>query len=338
MDITMGKPPQSDKQLISSITEKFEKGLTKLKEILPKLEKVKGSTIPLDMNDEQLLTEWGNLNVPDKTTFDAMLTTFDAMLSTLNEKDKIEIIRYIAVTDLSLKKGFIMGGDGDEVVPYENAGVIEEVPREEKKVFFNLNFIGSLMSLLLGIYIMYLVADTLQGLNETYDLNVTSIKLFTDFKGTIEYIPIAVLKVVATDGLAEMRHRIMRGCTSITGNTATTMLYSFFQSSDSATCIQEQTVEGIRTVANISASEVTTALKMTWRLTAMGGALITGSVGNMGRLLLDKNKSPLAITNGDDTITTTGGKRKSRRRKTRKSKKTRNGKKGKKGRKSRRKL
>ena len=128
----------------------------------------------------------------------------------------------------------------------------------------------------------------------------------------------------------------MRGCTSITGNTATTMLYSFFQSSDSATCIQEQTVEGIRTVANISASEVTTALKMTWRLTAMGGALITGSVGNMGRLLLDKNKSPLAITNGDDTITTTGGKRKSKR-KTRKSKKTRKGKKGKKGRKSRRK-
>ena len=260
---------------------------------------------------------------------------FDAMLSTLRPENKIKIIKYIAVTDLSLKKGFIMGGDGDEVVPYENADVIE-VPREEKKVFFNLNFIGSLMSLLLGIYIMYLVADTLQGLNETYDLNVTSIKLFTDFKGTIEYIPIAVLKVVATDGLAEMRHRIMRGCTSITGNTATTMLYSFFQSRDSATCIQEQTVEGIRTVANISASEVTTALKMTWRLTAMGGALITGSVGNMGRLLLDKNKSPLEIENGesDGTIAATGGKRKSKR-KTRKSKKRQKGKKGKKGKKGR---
>ena len=285
MNITMGEPPQSNETLILSITEKFEKGLTELKEILPKLEKVKGSTIPSNMNDKQLLTAWDNLNVPDKRTF-------DEMLSTLRPENKIKIIKYIAVTDLSLEKGFIMGGDGDEVVPYNNAGVIE-VPREEKKVFFNLNFIGSLMSLLLGIYIMYLVADTLQGLNETYDLNVTSIKLFTDFKGTIEYIPIAVLKVVATDGLAEMRHRIMRGCTSITGNTATTMLYSFFQSSDSATCIQEQTVEGIRTVANISASEVTTALKMTWRLTAMGGALITGSVGNMGRLLLDKNKSPI---------------------------------------------
>jgi hypothetical protein len=327
MDITMGKPPQSNETLILSITNQFEVGLTTLKEILPKLEKVKGSTIPSNMNDKQLLTAWDNLNVPDKTTF-------DAMLSTLRPENKIKIIKYIAVTDLSLEKGFIMGGDGELVTTSE--GDIEEVPREEKKVFFNLNFIGSLMSLLLGIYIMYLVADTLQGLNETYDLNVTSIKLFTDFKGTIEYIPIAVLKVVATDGLAEMRHRIMRGCTSITGNTATTMLYSFFQSSDSATCIQEQTVEGIRTVANISASEVTTALKMTWRLTAMGGALITGSVGNMGRLLLDKNKSPLAITNGDDTITTTGGKRKSKR-KTRKSKKTRKGKKGKKGRKSRRK-
>lgn len=329
MDVTVGKPPQSDKQLISSITENFEKGLTTLKDILPKLEKVKGSTIPSDMKDEQLLAAWDNLNLPEKNIF-------NKMLSTLRPEDKIKIIKYIAETDLSLRKGFIMGG-ADELVPYDDNKDVIDVPRYEKKVFFNFGFIGSLMSLLLGIYLMYLVAETLQGLNEVYDLNVTRVGLFTDFKGTIEYIPIAVLKVVASDGLVEMRHRIMRGCTSITGNTVTTMLYSFFESGDSATCIQNQTVEGIRSIASTSSAEVTTALKMSWRLTAAGGALITGSVGNMGRLLLDKREQPQLLTNGesDSTITTTGGKRKSRR--GRKSKKSRKGKKGKKGRKSRRK-
>lgn len=318
------KEPVGNKDLSEKIVENLETTLDLLKEdnFLEKLSKVKGVTIPSNMTDEDIVNAWDILNIPEKEVFDKMLLM-------VNKKDKMIILKYIAETDLSMKEGFQLGGQNG-MVPFQERAI--EVKRPEKLLFFNYNFIGSLMSLLLGIYLMYLVFETLQGLNEVYDLNVTITGLFTDFKGTIEYIPIAVLKVIATDGLAEMRHRIMRGCTSITGNTVTTMLYSFFQSSDSATCIQEQTVEGIRTVANISASEVTTALKMTWKLTAIGGALITGSVGNIGRLLLDKPKEPLAIEDGS-----TGGKRKSRRRRNRKSKKTRKGRKGKKGRKSRRK-
>ena len=325
MDLTLKQQkPGGNENLSKEIIKNLETALNLLNEdnFLEKLSKVKGVTIPSTMTDEDILNAWNILNIPEKEVFDKMLLL-------VSEKDRMIILKYIAETDLSMKEGFQLGGE-NELVPFKEDAIIQ-VKRPEKLLFFNYSFIGSLISLLIGIYLFYLVADTLQGFNETYNLNVTITGLFTNFKGTIEFIPIAVLKVISSDAIDVMKYRIQTACTSITGNTVSTMLYSFFESTDSASCIQNQSIAGIQEVASLSAAQITTSLNMAWRLSAMGTMLITGAVGNIGRLLLDKPKEPLAIEDGS-----TGGKRKSKRR-GRKSKKTRKGRKGKKGRKSRRK-
>lgn len=317
------KEPVGNKDLSEKIVENLETTLDLLKEdnFSKKLSKVKGVTIPSNMTDEDIVNAWDILNIPEKEVFDKMLLM-------VNKKDKMIILKYIAETDLSMKEGFQLGGQNG-MVPFQERAI--EVKRPEKLLFFNYNFIGSLISLLIGIYLFYLVADTLQGFNETYNLNITITGLFTNFKGTIEFIPIAVLKVITRDAIDVMKYRIQTACTSITGNTVSTMLYSFFESTDSTNCIQNQSIAGIQEVASLSAAQITTSLNMVWRLSAIGTVLVSGAVGNIGRLLLDKPKEPLAIEDGS-----TGGKRKSRRR-GRKSKKTRKSKKGRKGRKSRRK-
>ena len=317
------KEPVGNKDLSEKIVENLETTLDLLKEdnFSKKLSKVKGVTIPSNMTDEDIVNAWDILNIPEKEVFDKMLLM-------VNKKDKMIILKYIAETDLSMKEGFQLGGQNG-MVPFQERAI--EVKRPEKLLFFNYNFIGSLISLLIGIYLFYLVADTLQGFNETYNLNITITGLFTNFKGTIKFIPIAVLKVITRDAIDVMKYRIQTACTSITGNTVSTMLYSFFESTDSTNCIQNQSIAGIQEVASLSAAQITTSLNMVWRLSAIGTVLVSGAVGNIGRLLLDKPKEPLAIEDGS-----TGGKRKSRRR-GRKSKKTRKSKKGRKGRKSRRK-
>ena len=326
MDLTLKQQePVGNENLSKEIIKNLDSALNLLKkdDFSKKLSKVKGVTIPSTMTDEDILNAWDILNIPEKEVFDKMLLL-------VSKKDRMIILKYIAETDLSMKQGFQLGGQ-DEIVPFEKEGAIVEVKRPEKLLFFNYSFIGSLISLLIGIYLFYLVADTLQGFNETYNLNVTITGLFTNFKGTIEFIPFAVLKVITSDAIDVMKYRIQTACTSITGNTVSTMLYSFFESTDSASCIQNQSIAGIQEVASLSAAQITTSLNMAWRLSAMGTMLITGAVSNIGRLLLDKPKERLAIEDGS-----TGGKRKSKRR-GRKSKKTRKGRKGKKGRKSRRK-
>jgi len=135
-----------------------------------------------------------------------------------------------------------------------------------------------------------------------------------------------------------MRYKILNGCSAVSGNTATSLLYSFFGSADSATCMGSQTIEGITEVAKMNTAKITTMFKMSWTLSRAGITLITGATTNLGRLLLNK-ETPLQITNGDELngdeqLAIEGGKRKSKR--TRKSKKSRKRKKGRNGRKSRR--
>ena len=82
----------------------------------------------------------------------------------------MKIIKYIAETDLSFKEGFKLGGDGnDKLVPY-NDDDTEEVPKGKKKLFFYANLMGSLMSLILGIVILYLVSENIQAFNVEYDI------------------------------------------------------------------------------------------------------------------------------------------------------------------------
>ena len=320
----------SNVELIESIVTNIEKGTKLLKTILPKLAKVKGSRIPPGMSNEDILSAWEVLNIPEKKVF-------DRFLSMLSKKNKMEMIKSIAKTDLSFKEGFKLGGDGDgKMVPYNNDD-IEEVPQGNKKLFFYANFIGSLMSLILGIVILHLVSENIQAFNVEYELNITLKELITNFKGTVEYMPIAVLGAVTREATNVMRFKILNGCGALSGNTATSLLYSFFGSSDSSACMAGQTVDAITEVAKMNTAKVTTMLNMSWTLSSAGITLITGATTNLGRLLLNK-ETPLQITNGDEVngdeqLAIEGGKRKSKR--IRKSKKSRKSKKGRKGRKSR---
>ena len=328
----------SNLKLVNKIVTNIEKGAELLNEILPKLGKVKGSTIPSDMSDEDILSAWDILNIPEKKGF-------DRFLSMLSKKNKMEIIKYIAETDLSFKEGFKLGGDGnDKMVPY-NDDDTEEVTKGKKKLFFYVHLMGSLMSLILGIVILYLVSENIQAFNVEYDLNITLKELITDFKGTVEYMPIAVLGAVTREATDVMRSKILNGCGAVSGNTATSLLYSFFGSSDSSACMAGQTVDAITEVAKMNTAKVTTMLNMSWTLSSAGITLITGATTNIGRLLLNK-ETPLQITNGQINeepkpesrlALTNGGKKKSKRTMSKKSRKSKKGKRGKNGRKSRRK-
>ena len=179
------------------------------------------------------------------------------------------------------------------------------------------------------IYLLYLVTETLQGLNEIYELNITTQGLLTNFKGTIEFIPAAVLKAVSSEGLKEISYSIRRGCSSPTGNTFTTFLYGLWEPSDSATCIREATLAGLYRTADITSREITVSLKMCWKLAAVGTGFLGVGVKTMTEFLLYNKKTILALTNGSDNQSR-GGKIK-----TKKFKKTRKGKKDKRGGKSR---
>lgn len=331
----------SNLKLVNKIVTNIEKGAGLLNEILPKLGKVKGSTIPSDMSDEDILSAWDILNIPEKKIF-------DKFLSMLSKKNKMKIIKYIAETDLSFKEGFKLGGDGnDKMVPYNDDDT--EVPKGKKKLFFYAHLMGSLMSLILGIVILYLVSENIQAFNVEYDLNITLKELITNFKGTVEYMPIAVLGAVTREATDVMRSKILNGCGAVSGNTATSLLYSFFGSSDSSACMAGQTVDAITEVAKMNTAKVTTMLNMSWTLSNAGLTLITGATTNIGRLLLNKETRPLPITNEpideeQEPIAekpllalTNGGKKKSKRTMSKKSRKGKKGKRGKKGRKSRRK-
>ena len=319
MDIRLKDIPKTNNQLINEINSNLTTAIGLLQKTLPILKNVKRTSIPSDMTDVDLLNEWDKVNIPYIDIFNKMLSTFD-------RKDKINIIKYIAETDLSLKRGLKIGGEGGELVSNNNDSI--DVHKNGKKVFINSNFIGSLISLIIGIYLLYLVTETLQGLNEIYELNITTQGLLTNFKGTIEFIPSAVLKAVSSEGLKEISYSIRRGCSSPTGNTLTTFLYGLWEPSDSADCIRDATLAGLYRTADITSREITMSLKMCWKLASVGTGFLGIGVKTMTEFLLYNKKTILALTDGSNNNgsdnQSVGGKRK-----TRKSKKTSKGKKGK---------
>lgn len=318
MNIRLNNIPTTNNQLINGIDSNLTTAIGLLQKTLPILKNVKRTSIPSDMTDVDLLNEWDKVNLPH-------IDIFNKMLSTFNRKDKINIIKYIAETDLSLKRGLKIGGEGGELVSNNNDSI--DVNRNGKQVFINSNFIGSLISLILGIYLLYLVTETLQGLNKIYELNITTQELLTNFKGTIEFIPAAVLKAVSSEGLKEISYSIRRGCASPTGNTVTTFLYSLWEPSDSAACIREATLAGLYRTADITSREITISLKMCWKLAAVGTGLLSVGVKTMTEFLLYNKKTILALTDGSNNNgsdnQSAGGKRKTRKSKKNKARKTR---------------
>lgn len=280
----------------------------------------------VSVDDDEILQSFDGLLGQNKSFFDYLIRT---------RETKLIIAKYIASVDNTVHLGdfsttYKMGGT-DELVPYE-------VSRKKKSVYFNKNFCLSILAILLGIMSLYLSVDILNVINEKYTLNITLSGLLTNFKSSIENIPVAIVKTVSVEALEEIKYRVQKGCMASSGNTISTLINSLISTADTSECVMRQTSQAIANVTDLTVDEIKTQIMICHNTARLGITFIIGGGANaLRQIRADENEQKLLAIEYKDQYNmpeaTIGGKKKSRRNR----RKTKKGKKGKKGRKSHRK-
>lgn len=278
--MSLSKSTQNDiKKLLGNVT----KGIHAVNELKPlwNLE-LKHNKI----SNKELLEEFDNLLRSNEDVKKIITHCFD-------KKGRAKIAQYIADVDYTLhsgtfiinkgksrtsktgrksrsSKGKTKGGDDSD----ENSLVVVE--REKKKAFFNFSLCVSLLSILIGILLIYLAIENLNALNETYALNINFVDLFTNFKATMESLPGALMKSISKEAMYDIEYRVRRGCMSASSNTVTDAIGAYINAEDTMTCMMESTTDGIRNTVQINSLQLKNGILLCHKLTVAGVSMITG--------------------------------------------------------------
>lgn len=281
--MSLSKSTQNDmKKLLVNVT----KGIHVVNELKPlwNLE-LKHNKI----SNQELLDEFDNLLRSNEDVKKIITHCFD-------KKGRAKIAQYIADVDYTLhsgtfiinegksrksktgrtsrksrtSKGKTKGGEDSN----ENSLVVVE--RKEKKTFFNFSFCVSLLSILTGIILIYLAIENLNGLNEAYELNITLVDIFTNFKVTMERLPMALMNSISKEVMYDIENRVRRQCLSASSNIATDAIGAYVNPDNTMSCILEGTMDGMKNTAHVNSAQLKYGLMLCYKLTGAGVSMITG--------------------------------------------------------------
>jgi hypothetical protein len=239
------------------------------------------------ISNEELLDEFDNLLRSNEDVNKIITHCFD-------KKGRAKIAQYIADVDYTLhsgtfiinegksrksktgrkRKGKTKGGDNSDENSDENSVVLVE--RKEKKAFFNFSFCVSLLSVLTGIILIYLAIENLNGLNEAYELNITLVDIFTNFKVTMERLPMTLMNSISKEVMYDIENRVRRQCLSASSNIATDAISAYVNPDNMMSCMLEGTMDGMKNTAHVNSAQLKYGLMLCYKLTGAGVSMITG--------------------------------------------------------------
>lgn len=297
-----------------NIIDKIKANITEAKDVITELYplwnlKLKPNKIP----KEELLVEFNKLLNTQKDSA-KIINHF------LSEKERFDLAQHLANVDYAIiniskknqtvskirrksktsktrsRRGRTKGGDNS----------VELVERQEKRVYFDRFLCTSLISIFVGIYLLYLAINELNALNEIHGLNINFTELFTSFEN-IRGIPAAMIKSIGEEVRFDIERRIRRGCMSASGNTATDLINSYLNAQQTTTCIVKGTADGIKNTIDMNSAQLKNTIDMCFTFTSYGLGLIAGGgTYVMSRLtgtsipsmLLQDKSPPKRITRG----------------------------------------
>jgi hypothetical protein len=257
------------------------------------------------ISNEELLDEFDNLLRSNEDVNKIITHCFD-------KKGRAKIAQYIADVDYTLhsgtfiinegksrksktgrkRKGKTKGGDNSDENSDENSVVLVE--RKEKKAFFNFSFCVSLLSVLTGIILIYLAIENLNGLNEAYELNITLVDIFTNFKVTMERLPMTLMNSISKEVMYDIENRVRRQCLSASSNIATDAISAYVNPDNMMSCMLEGTMDGMKNTAHVNSAQLKYGLMLCYKLTGAGVSMITGGgtyvLARLILIFITKNK------------------------------------------------
>ena len=308
--------------------------------------------IPTDAKDEELLEDLKNLNENETNkSFKTLLTT----ISFLKQEHQLELLHLIASLTMTERanENMKMGGDGhDNIVEYD-----EELPeKKENKFLSNRSLFYSIVGFFIGLSLIYYAFSNMKALGENVGVFMDKqsfINLFLRPKETAEKTFATIMNNIAARAAEEIKFQASRECGTADGSYISNMITALWNPAGKFNCIYDSSLETTIIEATRTKRELANNLSYIISFARIGTAM-TWSFGGSTFLILDgKNNYKISkfIMNTVKSVpglkqllptseqklaiedSSTGGKRKSKRR-GRKSKKSR---KGKKGRKTRRK-
>jgi len=237
-----------------------------------------------------------------------------------SKKDILKLAQYIADVDYTLNSDTVIINKSKKITVSKSRSSrgktkggdnsVELVEREEKRVFFDKYLCASLISILVGILLVYLAIENMNALNETYNLNITFSDLFTNFKATVESLPTLLMSSISKEAIYDIQMRVKRGCMSASANTITDVFSAYFMPSDTMACMTDGAVDGLNNTLNINSTQLKNGLKLCYTLTASGLSMLTGGGGYIyARLTGSNSKSMLSKDKSPQRRITLGGKK-----------------------------
>ena len=312
--------------------------------------------ISTDASNEELLAELTSLeNNADNNAQKTLLTS----ISHLSQPVKLELLQLIASLTMTAKANILTvqeGGD-DELVDYD-----EELPEQKKNKFLsNSSLFYSILGLFIGLTLLYFAQSNLNALKENYDIQIPGgfLSLLTNPKETGETLVKTVLSNLLKKAGSEIEYQTTRACTPQDGSSITALIQTLWDPSGVAKCVVDTGLDTAFIEAKRTAGEMSVTYNFIAKCIQVGTGMVSTFGGSTYYILDGRNDNKISrfimdtvkrvpglnqlLPSSESRFaiedSSTGGKRKSKR-KTRKSKKTRKGKKdkkSKKGRKSRRK-
>ena len=123
---------------------------------------------------------------------------------------------------------------------------------------------------------IYLSIENLNGLNEAYELNITLVDIFTNFKVTMERLPMALMNSISKEVMYDIENRVRRQCLSASSNIATDAIGAYVNPDNTMTCILEGTMDGMKNTAHVNSAQLKYGLMLCYKLTVTGVGMITG--------------------------------------------------------------
>lgn len=307
--------------------------------------------ISTDASNEELLAELTSLeNNADNNAQKTLLTS----ISHLSQPVKLELLQLIASLTMTAKANILTvqeGGD-DELVDYD-----EELPEQKKNKFLsNSSLFYSILGLFIGLTLLYFAQSNLNALKENYDIQIPGgfLSLLTNPKETGETLVKTVLSNLLKKAGSEIEYQTTRACTPQDGSSITALIQTLWDPSGVAKCVVDTGLDTAFIEAKRTAGEMSVTYNFIAKCIQVGTGMVSTFGGSTYYILDGRNDNKISrfimdtvkrvpglnqlLPSSESRFaiedSSTGGKRKSKR-KTRKSKKTRKGKKGKKGKKGR---
>jgi len=219
--------------------------------------------------------------IPVKLSEKELMSSFEEMLPEdlrramnylISKKGKKVIAKFVADLDNTVKHSTFFKKSKSKSSKGGDNSLVEASP--PRRAFFDESFCTAIVAVIIGIILIYEAYMNLMALNDRFDLDLTTIGLFTNFEATLRNIPIALLQTVSKEAKREIEFRVQSGCMAPSGSTLTNLMNSVMDTGAMSKCVIDKTHDGINHVLKMDSDEIINGITLCWRFTSVGYSLL----------------------------------------------------------------